>query len=67
VEAEIRIEGAPYIDEKPRLSKNGYYFKLLTPGSFEINFKAAGYQPQSIAISVGKDGPVTNDVAMEPL
>lgn len=65
VDAEIRIEGAPYLDEKPRMAKNGYYYKILIPGSFEISFKAPGYQSQTVAISIGSEGAVANDVFME--
>lgn len=65
VEGTVRIKGLPYTDETPRESKNGYYTKLLTPGSYELVFEAPGYETQEIAVSVG-DEPVDLDVQLEP-
>ncbi len=65
VDAEIKIEGLPYTDEKLRRGKRGYFQKVLTSGSHEITFKAAGYQSQTIAVAVENE-PVELNVSLEP-
>lgn len=66
IEGSLRILGLDYSDEKPRQSQDGVYFKILNPGSYEIEFESPGYETQSMAISVD-EGVSLWDVYLQPL
>ncbi len=63
----VSINGLAYKDEKPRASKNGIFFKPLIAGSYEFNFAAPGYRPQTLALSLDADSIVTQDIFFEAL
>jgi hypothetical protein len=61
----VKIGGVKYGDEKPRAAKNGVFYKLLVPGSYDLIFSAPGYKSQSLSISVDEKSAVTQDVLLE--
>lgn len=65
IDGNFKIADVEYQKEKARRSKDGVFYKLLAPGSYDLIFEADGYEPQTISISIG-DSPVMWDVAMIP-
>jgi len=65
IDGNLKIANVEYHKEKARRSKDGVFYKLLAPGSYDLVFEATGYEPQTISISIG-DSPVMWDVAMMP-
>lgn len=65
IKAELRVEGIDYSDERPRQTNRGVYYKMLTPGSYELTFNAVGYEPQTISVSLGEE-PVELNVELFP-
>jgi hypothetical protein len=52
VDGVIKVVGTKYNTESPRKSKDGVFYKILTPGEFEIEFSAKGYESEVVAISL---------------
>lgn len=65
VDGTIKILGLNYTNEKFRRSRNGVYYKVMAPGSFEIEFSAPGYQSQVIPVTIGGEG-IMLDVELQP-
>lgn len=62
VKAEITIDGGDIITASDAF---GYYHRLLLPGSYSINFSAAGYQDKSEEITVtSEEEPLRLDITM---
>jgi len=66
IDGSVRLQGIQYTDEKPRKSLHSVYYKLLTPGSYNLIFSAPGYQDQSVPITVDQH-PTNWDVYLQPL
>ncbi|MBN8554202.1 MAG: hypothetical protein J0L93_02060 [Deltaproteobacteria bacterium] len=64
VEGSIYLNEVKYRSEKPRKSKNGFYQKMLAPGSYDLIFSAPGYESQSIAVSLDRSA-IVQDVYFE--
>ena len=57
----INIEGINHTISND--AQNGDYYRLLTPGSYNITFDAIGYESQTHSINVG-NSPVTLDIEL---
>lgn len=67
VDGNVMIANVKYTTEKPRHGKNGIYQKLLIPGSYELVFTAAGYEAQTVPISIDQGEPLSLDIFFEPV
>lgn len=65
VDVGIRVKGLPQDGEKPRVSKNGFFYKLLSEGEYEIEFSAPGYKSHVESVRIGPE-PTVLEVQLEP-
>ena len=47
-------------------SANGYYHRILLPGSYDLTFSAEGYEDKTVAVTVPDSGLATVDVQIAP-
>lgn len=65
VNGSVSLDGIKYRDEKPRMAKNGFYNKLLIPGTYDLKFSAPGYRSQTLSVSVDAHTAINQDVFFE--
>lgn len=66
VDGFIKIAGLNYSDEKPRSARNGFFYKPLIAGHFELEFSAPGYKTETMAFSLDDESTVIQDIYFEP-
>lgn len=59
--AAITIDGVEHVT---RSTVAGEYWKLLTPGTYEIVIEACGYELHRDTITVGKNGSLRHDISL---
>ena len=64
--AEIKIAGLKFKNkEKHRRSQNGYFYKMMAPGEFQVEFMAPGFQTEIVPVLVDTEA-IDLEVAMTP-